>query len=58
MTRDKSKDILVSIRPKLAGMIANYELSRAGTRQRGEDEDEYGHVDLNLCVAGDDRRNF
>ena len=27
LTRDEAKDILVSIRPKLAGMIANYELS-------------------------------
>ena len=58
LTRDEAKDILVSIRPKLAGMIANYELSWAGVGQLGEDKDEYGHVDLDKCVDGDNWRNF
>ena len=58
LTRDKAKDILVGIRPKLAGMVANYELSGAGAGQRVEDNEEYGHVDLDMCVDGDDRRNF
>ena len=30
LTRDKAKHVLISIRPKLASMVANYELSGAG----------------------------
>ena len=59
LTRDKAKDIMVSIRPRLASIVANYELSGAGAGQmREEGCDEYGHFDLSQCVAGDDRRNF
>ena len=40
-------------------MVANYELSGAGAGQcRDEEQDTYGHFDLDLCEAGDDRRNF
>ena len=59
LTRDKAKDLLVSIHPKLAAIIANYELSGAGGGQmREEDCDEYGHFDLDKCVDRDDRRHF
>ena len=58
MTRDKAKDIMVAIRPKLSGMIAKYELSGAGSGQKNTEEDGYGHVDLDLCEDRDDRRNF
>jgi len=59
LTRDKAKDLMVAVRPKLANMVANYELSGAGAGQcRDEEQDTYGHFDLDLCEAGDDRRNF
>ena len=59
MSRDKAKDLLVSIRPKLAIMLASYELSGAGLGQmRQEDNELYGHFDLDLCVHGNDRRSF
>ena len=52
------KDIMICIHPKLAGIIARYELSGAGSGQKDVDDDEYGHVDLNLCEDGDNRRKF
>ena len=59
LTRDKAKDLMVSIRPRLASIVANYELSGAGAGQmREEGCDEYGHFDLDQCVDGDDRRMF
>ena len=59
LTPDKAKDVLISIRPKLASMVANYELSGAGGGQcREEDQDKYGHFDLDLCEDRDDRRNL
>ena len=59
MTRDKAKDIMVGIRPKLAGIVSKYELSGAGAgQQREEGCDDYGHLDLLSCEDRDDRRNF
>jgi len=59
LTRDKAKDVLIYIRHKLASTVANYELSDAGGGQcREEDQDKYGHFDLDLCEDGDNRRNF
>ena len=58
MTRDKAKDILVTIRPKLAKMVANYELSGNGAGQRSEEDEDYGRVDLEKCVDGDDRGTY
>ena len=59
MSRDKAKDLLVSIRPKLAKMLHNYELSGSGSGMMREEGNEmYGHFDAELCVDGDDRRSF
>ena len=59
MSRDKAKDLLTAIRPKLAKMISNYELSGVGGRQmRDEDNEHYGQFDLEDCVDGDDRKSF
>ena len=59
LTSDKAKDLLVSIRPKLSKMTADYELSGAGEGQmREEDNELYGTFDANRCENGDDRRNF
>ena len=35
-TRDKAKDIMVDIRPKLAGIVTDYELSGVGAGQCSE----------------------
>lgn len=49
LTRDKAKALMVVIRPKSANMVGNYELSSAGAGQcRDEEQDTYGHFDLNL----------
>ena len=37
LTRDKAKDIMASIRPRLASIVANYELSGAGAGQTREE---------------------
>ena len=59
LTHNKAKDLMVAIIPKLANMVANYELSGAGAGQcRDEEQDTYGHFDLDFCEARDDRRNF
>ena len=58
MTRDKAKDIIVSIQPKLATMVHKYELSGNGAGQRSEEDGDYGCVDLEKCVDGDDRGNY
>ena len=43
-TRDKAKDLLITIRPKISKMIANYELSGAGAGQmRAEENERYRH---------------
>ena len=39
-TRDKAKDLLVAICPKISKMIANYELSGAGAGQMCAEENE------------------
>ena len=58
MTRDKAKDMMTAIRPKLAKMVSDYELSGAGAGQmRSENADDYGHFYINRCEDGDDRRN-
>ena len=47
------------IRPKLAKMIHNYELSGSGAgMMREEDNEMYRHFDPDKCVDGDDRRSF
>ena len=59
ITRDKAKDVMTTIRPRLASMVENYELSGAGSGQcREEKQDQYGHFGLDLCEDGDDRKNF
>ena len=58
MTRDKAKYLVVSVRPKLAKMVHKYELSGNGAGQRSEDDADYGRVDLENCVDGDDTANF
>ena len=58
MTRDKAKDIVVSFRPKLATMVHKYELSGNGAGQREELDVDYGRVDLEKYVDGDDRGNY
>lgn len=55
LTKDKAKDILVSIWPNLAIHIANYELNGAG-QMRLKLADDYGHFDLDRCINGDDRK--
>ena len=55
LTRNKVKDILVIMRPKLTWIISKYELSSAGAGQRDEGDVDYGRVDLTQCAAGDDR---
>ena len=50
MTRDKVKDIMVTIGSNLAGMIAKYEVSGAGSGQNNTEEDGYGHVDLEEMI--------
>ena len=58
-TRDKAKDLANAVRPKLAKMCHNYELSGAGAGQmRDEGNERYGHFDLDHCIEGDDRRSF
>ena len=59
MTRDKAKDLLVAVRPKLAKLVHNYELSGAGGGQmRDEDNERYGTFDLDQCVDEDDRKSL
>ena len=60
LTRDKAKDVMTTIRPRLASMVANYELSEAGAagKCREGEQDQYGHFKLDLCEDGDDRRSF
>ena len=53
LTRDKAKDLLVNIRPKLAKMLHNYELSgnRYG-QMRNENNGKYGHlIPANVLTA-------
>ena len=57
MTRAKTKEIIATIRPKLAVMIHKYELSGNGAGQRDEEHEEYCQVDLIQCVDCDDRAN-
>ena len=58
LTREKAKNSIVHIRPKLGVIINKYELSGADSGQRDENHDDYGRVDLTKCVDGDDRSNF
>lgn len=58
MTRDNTKYIIVTIRPLSASMITTYELRRNITRQRLSENEDYGCVDLSLCINGDDRENY
>ena len=48
MTRDKPKEILVTIRPKLAMVGYTYELSGNMAGQRSEEDDDYGCVHLDF----------
>ena len=59
LTRDKAKEILISVRPRLIQIINNYELSGAGGGQmRSEDDGNFGSFDITRCEEGDDRKNF
>ena len=58
MSQEKAKEIITTVRPLLATMISNYELSGNGAGQRSSENEDYGRVDLSLYIAGDDRASF
>ena len=58
-TREKVKDFMVWVRPRLAKIVSKCELNGAGAGQMSlEDEDDYGHFYITRCEAGDDRAIF
>ena len=58
MSRDKAKDLIGKMKPKVLRLCDRYERSGSGGGQRSSDDEEYGHFDLDNCIEGDDRRNF
>lgn len=58
MARQKSKDVIVTVHPVLATMIAYYEFSRNGTGQLSDEHRDYRRVDLSFYVDGDDMANY
>ena len=58
MTREKAKELMVIIHPKLTVIINKYKLSGVGTGQRCEGNYVYGIVYLTKFVDGDDQANF
>ena len=58
MTRDKANNIVLSSCPKLATMVHTYELSSNGSRQQEESDVDYGHVDLEKYINGNNRGNY
>ena len=58
LTREKAKYVLVTICPKLAHIVKQYELGGAGAGQRNEKDDSYGRVDLTKCIDGDNSSSF
>ena len=58
MSRGKAKDLIVSIWPKFINIVRNYELSGSGSGQRAEEDSDYGRVNIEQCVEGDNKEKF
>ena len=58
LTFDRSKQMLVDIKPMLYQLINNYEASGNGEGQRDTSSNDCGTFDISLCSNGDDRKNF
>lgn len=58
MTADKSKDMLQKFKPQLVDVINKYQRSGTGSNQLSEDDPDWGVVDLDNCVSGDDHKDF
>ena len=58
MTREKAKDLIVTIQPKLATVIYTYELNFNGASQLVEKYKDYVQVDLLLCINEDDKGGY
>ena len=58
MMRDKAKNLVVDVCPKLAYTIYNYALSGNGEGQiKGEDDDNYDQFDVEHCINGENYAN-
>ena len=55
---DEVKTTTTLIKPKMFGVIFDYEKSGNRSGQRNEDDPNWGKFTLDACVDGDDRANF
>ena len=58
MTAEKVKAKLGVAKPKLNYVIDKCERSGNGAGQRSDDSPDWGKLDIELCVDGDDRKNY
>lgn len=56
--QDNTKDVMVSVHPKLYGIAARYELSGAYAGWQSEESDIHEHFGLSQCIDKDDWHNF
>ena len=59
MTPARAKHLIASMKPRIAKIKGNYELSGSGDGMRGEEtEDNAGNFDMENLKEGDERKNF
>ena len=59
LSRDKGKDVIAKMRPKVLKLCDGYERSGAGGGQRSlEDDEDFGCFDIENLIDGNDMRNF
>ena len=58
MSRDKAKDLIGKMKPKVLKLCDRYERSGLGWGQWSPDDDKFGHFNLENCIEGDDICNF
>jgi hypothetical protein len=59
MTPARAKHLIASMKPRIAKIKGNYELSGSGDGMRGEEtDDNAGNFDMENLKEGDERKNF
>jgi hypothetical protein len=59
MTPARAKHLIASMKPRIAKIKGNYELSGNGNGMRGDDaDDNAGNFNMDNLIEGDERKNF